>query len=547
MKKIILIVSIVLIVGLLASCSAPAPAAEANAYRPPTTDEGSATEEALPADILPEENAPEAAKEPAEDDPEAMFDSAVAAQGESYIPIDENTVCPTNTDSLVTFSLKVDTAAYSNVARYIQSGQLPPTDAVKIEELINYFNYDTPMQFGNDPLAIYTEVGKSPFDPSKYIAFIRVKAKNIDKEKLPPSNLTFLIDTSGSMDSYDKLPLLKKAFGMLTENLSADDRISIVTYAGNAAILLDGATGSDQARIMSAINNLEAGGSTAGAEGIWTAYQLAQANYIPNGNNRVILATDGDFNVGMSDVEALSDFISTQRSSNVYLSALGFGTDNLQDDIMETLAKDGNGNYNYINSIATAKKVLVDELDSNLFTIANDVKAQVEFNPENVESYRLIGYENRQLENKDFSNDKKDAGEIGMDTDVVMLFELDLKNANSDDLKYSISETPTQTSFDEYGNELFEVRIRYKNPGSTESQLILQPVTFDHIAPSTSSDFNFAYSVAEFGKQLRESHYASPASIDDIIQLTRQNLGADHGGYRAAHLSLLQQYKELLG
>jgi Ca-activated chloride channel family protein len=538
MKKITFIISICLAIFLFASCAASAPAGNqsdapaaeepASAYEPPVYE-------------------PEAAGEA------GSYDLAPAMESdgwtESYIPIDENTPRPTDMDSLVTFSLKVDTASYTNVARYIENWDVPPKDAVKVEEMINYFAYDTPAQFdGGDPFAIYTEVGRSPFGSDRYIAFIRVKAKELDRSALPPSNLTFLIDTSGSMDSYDKLPLLAEAFEMLTDTLDARDRVSIVTYAGNSSVVLQNASGADKGRIMSAIRELEAGGSTAGAEGIWTAYGLAEANYIEGGNNRVILATDGDFNVGISSLDELSGFIGAKRESGVYLSALGFGTDNLKDDIMETLARDGNGNYNYINSLRTARKVLVDELSSNLYTIADDVKAQVEFNPVNVTGYRLVGYENRKLDNRDFSDDTKDAGEIGVGTDVALMFELELANGAGGGLKYgSGGSAPAQTDFSEYGDELFEVRIRYKDPGEPESNLVLEPVTFDEITISGSSDFNFACSVAEFGQMLRGSEYAGGATTDEIIALAAGSLGDDSGGYRAQHLSLLRTYQDIEG
>lgn len=467
------------------------------------------------------------------------------AAGESYLVIDENTEKATDEESMLTFSLKVDTAAYSNVQRYLESGSLPPKDAVRTEELINYFRYDAPMEFNrDDPFALYAEVAPSPFDSTKQIAFVRVKTPEVDKENLPSSNLTFLIDSSGSMNAYDKLPLLKQAFSLLVDTLDEDDRVSIVTYAGSSAVVLDSARGSDKRRILSALDQLDAGGSTAGAEGILTAYRLAEQNYIKNGNNRVILATDGDFNVGPSSNDDLSELVQRKRDNGVYLSILGFGTGNIRDDLMETLSRDGNGNYAYINSVDTAKKVLVEELSSNLFTVADDVKAQVEFNPTAVASYRLIGYENRALQNKDFTDDTKDAGEIGAGTDVVVLFELTLQDGVSGSgMKYQ-SAAPAQTQSSEpFSDELFEVRIRYKDPGESESKLMLHPVKKSDIWQTGSSDLQFACAVAEFGQLLRGAETA--ASARDIIRVAEEHAGENKGGYRRDFVELVALYRTL--
>ena len=450
--------------------------------------------------------------------------------GETYLQIIENPEKSATEAPTVTFSLKVDTASYANVTRYLESGELPPKDAVRTEELLNYFRYEGEMSFSEgSPFALYTEVGPSPFHPDKHIAMVRVKAPEISQEELPPCNLTFLIDTSGSMDSYDKLPLLKNAFSLLVETLSEDDRVSIVTYAGSSAVVLDGVSGADKTVILDAIHNLTASGSTAGAKGIQTAYELAQKNFREGGNNRVILATDGDFNVGLSSTSALAKFIGEKRDSGVYLSILGFGTGNLRDDVMETLSKNGNGNYSYITSAETAKKVLVEEIGTNLFTVADDVKAQVSFQPENVKSYRLIGYENRLLSNEDFEDDRKDAGEIGAGTDVVALFEIELTDA-------------VQT-----GDPLFEVRIRYKDPGQAESKLITQLASLPDSAAPFSTDFGFACSVAAFSHLLRNSDYTGDATFQQILTLAEENLGRDPGGYRQEYLTLLHYYERLTG
>ena len=519
---------------------------------------------------------------------------------ESYLEIVENREVPVSSQSMFTFSLKVDTASYDNVQRYIENGVRPPADAVKIEELVNYFSYENEPAFSAyDPFAISTEIGASPFDANKYLAFVRVKARDIDRGQLPPCNFTFLIDTSGSMQPYDRLPLLKTSFGMLVETLTKDDVVSIVTYAGSSRVVLDSVNGSNKRRILEAIENLEAGGSTAGAEGINTAYKLAERNFMPNGNNRIILATDGDFNVGVSSMTGLESLVSEKRGNGIYLSILGVGMGNYKDDTMETLAKHGNGNASYINSVASARKVLVDELASNLYVIADDVKAQIELNPHNVKNYRLIGYENRALENKDFSDDTKDAGEVGVGSDVVLLFEFepyDSVGTVSSEYKYN---QPGQNSpvshigglngaddlgsagtgignllgsnaqvFDdgivnflsagtehglgidsgdsEYPDELFEVRLRYKRPGEGESRLMLHPVSKEQLnSRQNSDDFRFASAVAAFGHLLRGSSYLGRVKIDGVISEARNSLGRDEQGYRHEFLRLLNEYKNM--
>ena len=501
----------------------------------------------------------------AEADAAAQYDRnrAKNQNGERYLDIRENSEQSTERASLLTFSLKVDTASYDNTARYLRSGELPPPNAVRTEEFINYFNYDAPMFFEEHPFSIYTEIGISPLNNKRHLALIRVKSKELDTRELPSSSLTLLIDTSGSMDSYDKLPLLKDSFALLVETLDEDDRVSIVTYAGSSHIALDSANGAEHNKILRAIDKLTASGSTAGANGIITAYELAEKNFIPGGNNRVILATDGDFNVGPSSLEDLEDLISRKRDSGVYLSILGFGTGNIRDDLMETLSKNGNGNYAYIHSLDSAKKVLVEELAANLFVIADDVKAQVEFNPKNVKSYRLIGYENRMLNNEDFEDDRKDASEIGVGTDVVMMFELELTGTqpstdSTTTLKYQHAETDPPAALpvhlqeqsdrqDEaaFADELFEVRIRYKVPGENESKLMLHPAAKESILNRNSTDFNFAASVVGFGQLLRKSTYADTYTLEEVTQLAKNSVGKDQGGYRKAHIELLGQYKRV--
>ncbi|MCL2352661.1 MAG: VWA domain-containing protein [Firmicutes bacterium] len=462
---------------------------------------------------------------------------------EEYLPITENPEKDAASNPLITFSLKVDTASYRNVARYIGSGNLPPADAVRVEEMINYFAYDQALPENDAPFSIYAELGRSMFDEDKTLAFVRVKAKDADRSDLPRSSLTFLIDSSGSMASYDKLPLLKSSFGLLVDTLTENDTVSIVTYAGSSYVVLDSVAGDQKQRIMDAINSLRSNGSTAGGVGINTAYALAEKNFIEGGNNRVILATDGDFNVGVSDVGELEKLISDKRDSGVYLSVLGFGTENLKDNKMETLAKNGNGNYSYIDNADAAQKVLVDELASNLYTIADDVKAQIEFNPALVGTYRLLGYENSVMANRDFANDAKDAGEIGVGTDVVMMFELTL-TGGAQPLKYQ-SQTPAPAG--DYSDELFEVRIRYKDPGQSESKLIAEPVKTASVRSHNTGDFIFAECVAGFGQMLRGSEYAAGLGSAELLAAARDSLGEDRGGYRREFVSIVEKYAGITG
>ena len=471
--------------------------------------------------------------------------TGVPQGSEQYLDIRPNAFQSVESEGALTFSLKVDTAAYSNVARYLRAGQLPPPDAVRSEELINYFSYDAALEAsGQHPFAIYTEIGPSPFDSGRNMAFIRVRSRDIDRASLPASNLIFLLDTSGSMNSHDKLPLLQQALTLLVETLGEDDTVGIVTYAGSSRIALRPT--SDRNAILNAIDDLSAGGSTAGANGIATAYELAEASFLEGGNNRIILATDGDFNVGPSSTSALSELVREKKASGIYLSILGFGTGNIRDDIMETLSKDGSGNYAYIDSLDTAKKVLVDELGANLYTIADDVKAQVEFNPQNVKSYRLIGYENRQLENQDFADDSKDAGEVGAGTDIILLFEFEPVDAarGGEGMKYQQSAelSQPQNATGPYADELFEVRIRYKEPGQSESRLMTEPVTFGSYSGFSSSDYGFACAVAAFCESLRGSAALSP---DDISAMAKANLGRDEAGYRLDFLLLLDGWRRM--
>ena len=502
MKKLIVIMLIVAMVAMSA-CGARAPSSDTAASAPPEATDGGP----YPGDWAAE--------------PDFYYD------GEKYLDIVEGGMIYTDDDVKATFSLKVDTAAFTNVQRYINDGNLPPSNAVRTEELVNYFNYEGYAEkIDGSPFSVYTEVGPSPFDDEKELAFIRVKTDDIDKGELPPSNLVFLIDTSGSMNSYDKLPLLQDSFSMLINTLDEDDRVSIVTYAGSSKVVARGVSGANKNKLNSAIYDLFAGGSTAGSKGIHTAYEIAKNCFIEGGNNRVILATDGDFNVGISDTDSLSRYISEKRDEGIYLSVLGFGTGNIRDDIMETLAKDGNGNYSYIDTKQTAKKVLVNELGSNMFTVADDVKAQVDFNPDTVSSFRLIGYENRVMNHEDFTDDRKDAGEIGAGSDVIVLFEIDTTGSSG---------------------RLFDVNIRYKDPGERESKLVSLPVSTNDITYDNSTDYYFASTVAVFSDMLRHPETVNEEQIDRLISKTEANLGRDEEGYRMDYLELLKRFNDQFG
>ena len=534
MKKTIIVCLCVLLGFIMQGCAGGAPAPT------PSSDTNQVTQSS-PVEPAPT-TAPSFSNDSVSSDSFYEWDGYfIPNSDEQYLVINENRMVNASENSMLTFSLKVDTASYRNVVRYIESGNRPPADAVRIEEMINYFNFDQQLEPNDTPFSIYTELGPSPFSADRNLAFVRVKSKDISREELPPSNLTFLIDVSGSMAPFDRLPLLKSAFGLLVETLRPQDTVSIVTYAGTSQQLLDSARGNDKRRIMEVINSLHASGGTAGGAGIQTAYSLAEKNFVPGGNNRVILATDGDFNVGISSISELEQFISQKRDTGVYLSVLGVGTDNLRDDIMETLAKHGNGNYNYLDSISTAKKVLVDEFASNLYVIADDVKSQVEFNPALVSDYRLIGYENRRLQNRDFTDDTKDAGEIGIGTDVVLMFELTLKNGDNNGLKYGGNVLAEDSG--EYGDEFFEVRIRYKDPGESASKQITVPVKADRLLARNTNDFNFASSVAAFGHLLRDSQYKGDLELAKIIEVADGNLGSNNDRIRREFVQLLRKYQ----
>jgi Ca-activated chloride channel homolog len=473
-----------------------------------------------------------------------------APSGEKYRSLPENQFQKVSSNPLSTFSIDVDTASYSNIRRFINDGQLPPPEAVRVEEMINYFKYDYIQPANQQPFAVTTEVATTPWNPQHRLVQIGVKSQNPGIEKLPPNNLVFLLDTSGSMSEADKLPLLKAALRLMVNELRPSDKVSIVAYAGSAGLVLPATSGSEKAKILAALDKLEAGGSTAGGEGIKLAYKIATDNLIKSGNNRVILATDGDFNVGISSDEELVKMIEKQRKSNIFLSVLGFGSGNLQDNKMEQLADKGNGNYAYIDSLLEAKKVLVKELGATLLTVAKDVKIQVEFNPAKIQAYRLIGYENRALQSQDFNNDKKDAGELGAGHTVTALYEIipagiksDVVQGDIDSLKYQKSQV-TQNLVS--SNEIMQVKLRYKPPQSEKSQLLSYAIADQGLQlENASNNLKFAASVAQYAMVLRNSPSKGNTNLDTILKLARQSLGSDLDGYRAEFIRLVEKTKTL--
>jgi len=464
---------------------------------------------------------------------------------EEYNRIYENEFKEVKENPLSTFSIDVDAASYSNMRRFINSNRLPPKDAVRIEELINYFDYDYPQPRGEHPFSIITEYADCPWNEKHKLFHIGLQGKKMDLQDVPNSNLTFLIDVSGSMSNNDKLPLLIKAFKMLVKNLNNDDRISIVVYAGAAGLVLPSTPGNKKEKILDALENLKAGGSTAGGAGIKLAYKIAEENFLKDGNNRVILATDGDFNTGVSSTSEMIRLIEESRDKGIFLTVLGFGRGNLKDDKMEQIADKGNGNYYYIDSILEGKKVLINEMGATLFTIAKDVKIQVEFNPAKVKAYRLIGYENRMLKKEDFNDDTKDAGEIGAGHTVTALYELILKDGESDveipkvdDLKYQEVKT---SDFGESSKELLTVKFRYKEPDEDTSKLIEKTVISKDIKlKNTSDNFRFSAAVAGFGLLLRDSKFKEDCSYNQVLKLAKGAKGKDEFGYRAEFIRLVE-------
>jgi Ca-activated chloride channel family protein len=475
-----------------------------------------------------------------------MYFPPVAQDRENYAHVENNPVKLASGQPVSTFSVDVDTASYANVRRMLNEGRLPPQDAVRIEEMINYFSYDYQgPNSRNQPFRVTAEMAPSPWNPQKHLLHIGIKGFAMDKSQLPPSNLVFLVDVSGSMQSADKLPLLKEALKALTHQLSGHDRVSLVVYAGASGVVLEPTAGNNHARIAAALDHLYAGGSTNGADGIRLAYQLAASAFIEGGINRVILCTDGDFNVGTVNFETLIDLVEQKRKTGISLTTLGFGTGNYNDRLMEQLADKGNGNYAYIDTGNEAHKVLVQEIGSTLMTIAKDVKIQIEFNPNVVSEYRLIGYENRMLKREDFNNDQVDAGDIGAGHTVTALYEVTLSGSKGliDPLRYAKPVSAKGAS----RSEIAFLRLRYKQPDSDQSQLLEYPLHRKMIKSfgKTSERFRFAASVAAFGDLLRGGTYSNGYSYDDVAKLARRSRGNDAFGYRAEFVHLVQLAKRL--
>ncbi len=460
---------------------------------------------------------------------------------ETYKEIIENSFKNVHLAPLSTFSIDVDKASYSNIRRMINNGQTISEDAVKVEEMVNYFKYDYASPKDTHPIAIHTEMGDSPWNKDTKLIKIGLKGKEIPTQDMPVSNLVFLIDVSGSMSQQNKLPLLKKAFKLLVGKLREEDKVSIVVYAGAAGVVLEAAGGDDKKRIMEAFDDLKAGGSTVGGEGIELAYEIAENNFIKNGNNRVILATDGDFNIGMSSDKEMKKLIEKKRESGVFLTCMGFGMGNYKDSKLETLADAGNGNHAYIDTMQEAQKIFGLEFEGTLYTIAKDVKIQVEFNPKKIKAYRLIGYENRMLRDEDFIDDTRDAGELGSGHTVTALYEVIPVGVKSEyfkeisDLKYT-KKTIKNT------DEELTVKFRYKNPKENHSNELVH-VFEANTEEEMSTDFKFAASVAWFGLKLRNSKYIEYQDLKNIIDLAKNNKGKDKQGYRAEFVRLMNSYK----
>lgn len=467
------------------------------------------------------------------------------ANTEDYDKIIENRFLAATKNPLSTFSIDVDEAAYSNVRRYINNGSIPPAGAVRIEEMINYFDYAYPQPTNDEPFTVNTELSECPWSPQHRLVHIGLQGKEIPVQHLPNANMVFLIDVSGSMQDANKLPLVKSSLELLADQLRPDDKVAIVVYAGSAGLVLPPTSGANKTAIKEAIAQLEAGGSTAGGEGLQLAYKVARENFIKNGNNRIILATDGDFNVGISSDDELVSLIEKERKTGIFLSVLGYGMGNYKDSKMQQLADKGNGNHSYIDNINEARKVLVSEFGSTLFTIAKDVKIQIEFNPAKVQAYRLIGYENRVMAAEDFNDDKKDAGELGSGHTVTALYEVipvGVKSGfigNVDALKYQPSKTNSSATGG--SEEIMTIKLRYKKPDGDVSKLIVHPVTDSHIAlANTSENFRFSAAVASFGMLLRNSEFRQNASFPLVIDLAKGAKGTDVNGYRQEFINMVQ-------
>ncbi|MFW5657601.1 MAG: YfbK domain-containing protein [Bacteroidota bacterium] len=460
---------------------------------------------------------------------------------EGYSTIHENGFRDVSLNPLSTFSIDVDAASYSNVRRFLNQGSLPPKDAVRIEEMINYFTYEYAEPTGEEPFAVHTELTECPWNNDNQLVMIGLQGKRIPAEEIPPSNIVFLIDVSGSMHAYNKLPLLKSSLKLLVNQLRPEDKVAMVVYAGSSGIVLPSTPGDHKTTIIDALDQLQAGGSTAGGAGLKLAYKVASENFIDGGNNRIILASDGDFNVGSSSNAEMERLIEKEREKGIFISVLGYGMGNYKDDKMEIIANKGNGNYAYIDNIQEAQKVLVSEFGGTLFTIARDVKLQVEFNPEHVKAYRLIGYENRLLNEEDFDDDKKDAGELGAGHSVTALYEIELQGSgNSGGRTLRYQQQPEVKEKPGLSAELLTINLRYKEPDGHKSKLISHPVLNESIPfNQTSDNLRFAASVAQFGMLLRESDFIGEVNYDDVVSMARDARGEDEEGYRSEFIRLV--------
>lgn len=527
---------------LLAACSASSPEPEAQA-----NSESAAT---LVRERLA---APVAAEMPAAASQKRMATLAYAPSPiadvlppgyrdesrEQYQAYVDNPVFAVAETPVSTFSIDVDTGSYANVRRFLNGGQLPPKDAVRLEELVNYFPYAYPLPQGDAPFGVSTELAVTPWNPQTRLLRIAIKASDRSVDEMPPANLVFLVDVSGSMHRREGLPMVQGTLKLLVDQLRPQDRVSLVTYAGDSKMVLDSAPGSDKAKIRAAIDQLSASGSTAGESGIQLAYQQASKHMIDGGINRILLATDGDFNVGISDFDSLKQLAADKRKSGVSLTTLGFGVDNYNERLMEQLADAGNGNYAYIDNLREARKVLVDQLASTLATVASDVKLQLEFNPSEVSEYRLLGYENRALKREDFSNDKVDAGDIGAGHTVTALYEIVPAGSKGwlEPLRYQASAQPTSKS-----GELAWLRIRYKAPGEASSRLLERPIARGEAKPVAvaSEDLRFAAAVAAFAQQLKDGRYTGDFDLAQSIALARSAKGEDRFGLRGEFIQLAE-------
>lgn len=477
--------------------------------------------------------------------------SQVKQKDEEYGTYKENRFFTAKDQPLSTFSLDVDVASYSNMRRMVNQGQIPPKDAIRIEELINYFSYKYAAPTGENPVNIVTETAVCPWDETHKLVRIGVKAREIASENLPASNFVFLLDVSGSMQSPNKLELVKSSLKLLSNNLRSKDRVAIVVYAGAAGVVLESTSGSDRQKINEAVEKLSAGGSTAGGAGIELAYKIAEKNFIANGNNRIVLCTDGDFNVGVSNPAELENLIESKRKTGVFLTVLGYGIGNYKDNKLQVLSEKGNGNHAYIDNLQEANKVLVNEFGSTMYTVAKDVKLQIEFNPAYVNAYRLIGYESRLLNKEDFNDDTKDAGELGSGHTVTALYEiipLGVKNTfgGVDDLKYQKHKNDTDLSKLNNSGEILTVKLRYKLPSDNNSKKMEVPVYAENSSVKASTDFQFVMAVAMFGQILKNSDFKGNASYKTVLEYAQNGIGKDNHGYRKEFIRLVESVDQLM-